>query len=116
MGSSPPRGVFTSSPQNCSPGYNVSHYHCCHENRCKEDIGGDGIKMIMCLTNLSQLGVDAAKAGGKTKSALIRVEMTNIMMVVGGGSHVNGVNGDWMKTGAASEVGCTGVVRHIYGH
>ena len=42
MGSSPPRGVFTSSPQNCSPGYNVSHYHCCHENRCKEDIGGDG--------------------------------------------------------------------------
>ena len=79
--------------------------------------------MIMCLTNLSQLGVDAAKAGGKTKSALIRVEMTNIMMVVGGGSHVNGVNGDWMKTGAASEVGCTGVVsvhcgvvRHIYGH
>ena len=28
MGSSPPRGVFTSSPQNCSPGDTVSDCHC----------------------------------------------------------------------------------------
>ena len=31
---------------------------------------GPGIEMIMCLTNLSELGVDAAQAGGKIKSAL----------------------------------------------
>ena len=83
MGSSPPRGVFTSSPQNCSPG-EVSHSHCCREKKSKEvmvGVMGPGIDLIMCLTNLSQLGVDAAKAGGKTKSALIRVEMTNILLL-----------------------------------
>ena len=39
--------------------------------------------MIMCLTNLSQLGVDAAKAGGGNKVSIDkRVEITN---TVGGG-------------------------------
>ena len=56
------------------------------------------------------------RLGGETKSVLIKESRLPTLLVVGGGSHVNGVNGDWMKTGAASEVGCTGVVRHIYGH
>ena len=66
MGSSPPRGVFTSSPQNCSPG-DVCYRHACLVRGGKKRILGVMVMVMMginvCLTNLGQLCVDAAEAG-----------------------------------------------------
>ena len=46
MGSSPPRGVFTSSPQNCSPG-DMCYRHACLERGGKKRMLGVMVMVMM---------------------------------------------------------------------